>query len=103
MSSNLFEEMLSNSHINSSSVLSVITKAESKSNEATKKPHQAINMLRAERSASFDDFISMLSKIVCLTMDELEYEVELIPDEERDKIIDPDLKIDKIYITYNLM
>ena len=101
MSSNkLFEEMLSKSQLNSRSTLTVVKASKQQTSTA---PHQAIGMLRAESSASFDDFISMVSKLVCLTMDDLEYEVEFVPDDEKDKIIEPDIKIDKIYITYNLI
>lgn len=61
----------------------------------------AKEMLRAEKGASFDNFIEMVSKLVCLTMEE--DNVEFLPDENQHVIIDPDIKIDKTYITYRLI
>ncbi len=58
-------------------------------------------MLRAEKSASFDDFIEMVSKLVCLTMED--QNVEFLPDENKHVIIAPDMKTDKTYITYRLI
>lgn len=63
--------------------------------------HQAKGLLRANESVSFDGFIEMVSKLVCLTMDE--EDVEFLPDENQHVIISPDMKTDKTYITYRLI
>lgn len=63
--------------------------------------HQAKGLLRANESASFDDFIEMVSKLVCLTMDE--DNVEFLPDENQHVIISPEIKTDKTYISYRLL
>lgn len=68
---------------------------------ATDYKYQAKGLLRAEKSASFDDFIDMVSKLVCLTMDDMN--VEFLPDENQHVIISPDMKTDKTYITYRLL
>lgn len=106
--SNLIEEMLSNSNFSTNrktnrktqdTIVSVIHKTKDTDN----KIYTAIDMLRAKDSASFDDFIKMTSNLVCLTMDDLEYNVEFIPQDNQDRIIDPDIKTDKVFITYNLV
>lgn len=108
MSSNLLlEEMLLNSNFGfknkTVSNISIINESSKTNEEKQKGIYQAVGMLRAKESASFDDFIAMTSKLVCLTMDDLEYEVEFMPQDNLDKIVDPDMKTDKVYITYNLV
>ena len=82
-------------------VVSIISKKDADTENET--VYKAVNILRANESASFDDFIAMTSKLVCLTMEDLEYDVEFIPQDNQDKIIDPDVKTDKVFITYNLV
>ncbi len=102
--STLIEEMLSNSNFSTNrkiqnTTVSVITNKKDTNNEI----YTAVNMLRANKAASFDDFIKMTSNLVCLTMDDLEYDVEFVPQDVQDRIIDPDIKTDKVFITYNLV
>ena len=89
MSSNLLEAMLLDSNFGSSSesvlsgrknsdkILSISKKENSNVSDNTEDKdssiYQAVDMLRAKDSASFDDFISMTSKLICLTMDHLPY------------------------------
>lgn len=106
MSTSFLEEMLSNSNFSTNRptqdrVVSIISKKDADTENET--VYKAVNMLRANESASFDDFIAMTSKLVCLTMEDLEYDVEFIPQDNQDKIIDPDVKTDKVFITYNLV
>ena len=106
MSTSFLEEMLSNSNFSTNRptqdrVISIISKKDADTENET--VYKAVNMLRANESASFDDFIAMTSKLVCLTMEDLEYDVEFIPQDNQDKIIDPDVKTDKVFITYNLV
>lgn len=63
--------------------------------------HKAKGMLRAEESATLDDFIAMVAKLVHLVIED--YEVEFLPDENQHVIINPDQKVDKTYITYSLL
>lgn len=63
--------------------------------------YKATNMLRSKGSASFEGFIEMVSKLVCLTMEDMN--VEFLPDENKHVIINPDIKLDKTYITYRLL
>lgn len=65
--------------------------------------YQAKNMLRAKKSASFEDFISMVSKICCIVMEDLPYEVIFVPDENSFNIEVPDIQINKVFITYKLI
>lgn len=106
MSTSFLEEMLSNSNFSTNRptqdrMVSIISKKDADTENET--VYKAVNMLRANESASFDDFIAMTSKLVCLTMEDLEYDVEFIPQDNQDKIIDPDVKTDKVFITYNLV
>ena len=109
MSSSLLEEMLSNSNFSfnnrptNDKAISIIDHSNINKKQEKKSIYQAVDMLRAKKTASFDDFISMTSKLICLTMDDLEYEVEFVPQDNMDKIIDPDVKTDKVFITYNLI
>ena len=79
----------------------ITTKADRSKGFITGYQHQAKGLLKAEKSATFDDFIEMVSKIVCLTMDE--DNVEFLPDENQHIIINPEIKTDKTYITYRLL
>lgn len=63
--------------------------------------YKAKNMLRSKASSSFEGFIEMVSKLVCLTMEEMN--VEFLPDENKHVIINPEIKSDKTYITYRLL
>lgn len=104
--SNLLEEMLSNSNFmyNRDNSNASITQIKKQTQDQTeRKIHQAVNMLRADQSASFDDFIEIVAKLICLTMDDLDFKIEFIPQDGQEKIIDPDVKTDKVYITYNLV
>lgn len=83
------------SHTASNNTTTVITDT---NNSNTKSG--AINMLKAEQSASFDDFIAMTSKLVGLTMGK---DVEFVPDENKTIIMHPDIPMNKTYITYNLV
>ena len=119
MSSNLLEAMLLDSNFGSSSesvlsgrknsdkILSISKKENSHVSDNTEDKdssiYQAVDMLRAKDSASFDDFISMTSKLICLTMDHLPYEVMFLPQDNQDRIVDPEVKTDKVFITYNLV
>lgn len=110
MSNSLLEEMLSNSNFSfndrptNDKSISILDGSSNINHNKTKQDvHQAVGMLRAKKTASFDDFISMTSKLICLTMDDLEYEVEFMPQDNMDRIIDPDVKTDKVFITYNLI
>lgn len=104
--STILEEMLSNSNFstnNNRKSQDTVVSTISKNSDTTNRIYTAVNMLRSNESASFDDFIKMTSKLVCLTMDDLEYDVEFMPQDNQDKIIDPDIKTDKVFITYNLV
>lgn len=81
----------------------ITTKADKqvKTNGVDEYKYQAKGLLKANESATFDDFIEMVSKLVCLTMDE--NKVEFLPDENQHVLINPENKIDKSYITYRLM
>ena len=77
------------------------TKADSEIKNKKDYEHQAKGLLRADQSATFSNFIEMVSKLVCLTMEDLN--VEFLPDDNQHVIINPDMKIDKTYITYRLL
>lgn len=80
---------------------SVITKNDKPIQPSSLNTHQAKGMLRANKSASLDDFISMIAKLVHLVIED--YEVEFLPNENQHVIINPDQKIDKTYISYSLI
>ena len=88
MSTSFLEEMLSNSNFSTNRptqdrVVSIISKKDADTENET--VYKAVNMLRANESASFDDFIAMTSKLVCLTMEDLEYDVKFIPQDNQDR------------------
>lgn len=100
---NTIEEYLNQFTSNNQTISTVQEKTNKKIDVEKNKihKHQAKEMLRAEKSASFDDFIEMVSKLVCLTMED--QNVEFLPDENKHVIIAPDMKTDKTYITYRLI
>lgn len=65
--------------------------------------HKANNMLMAEKSASLEDFIEMVSKLCCLVMEDLPYKVEFVPDENSYALSNPDIQLEGVYITYKVI
>lgn len=97
---NSLEKMLSN--LNSNSVAFQVNKNTAKK-DSEQKTHLAVDMMRADKSASFEDFISMVAKLTCLVLEDYEHEVIFIQDENSHMIVNPDQKTDKVYITYKLI
>lgn len=62
---------------------------------------KAIAPLRSEKSASLSDFMSMVEKMVKLTMKD--FEVEFVPDENKIPIKHLDIKLDHPMITYKVI
>lgn len=102
---NTFEDFLNQGQNQVTTMSKVSKNPNAKTNteteENSKYIYKAKGMLRAEKAASFEDFIEMVSKLVCLVMEDMN--VEFLPDENQHVIIDPDMKTDKAYITYNLI
>lgn len=100
MSNNIIDYL---EQFNSNMSFSEIKKSTNADTEKNTKEYkyQAKGLLKANESATFDDFIEMVSKLVCLTMDE--DNVEFLPDENQHVIINPEFKTEKTYITYRLL
>lgn len=54
---------------------------------------------KADKNASLDNFIEMIAKLVSKTMDNVIFK----PDEGARIIVDPDLKLDKAYVTFDVI
>lgn len=70
---------------------------------SNKKPDVRSGLLTAKRNSSLEDFIEMVNKLVTLTLQEDDLEVEFLPDENQHTLVHPEEKIDKVYITYNVL
>lgn len=67
-----------------------------------KEPHggTAIDMQRADKNASLYDFLDMVALIVDNAMEE--YNVEFLTDEQQNILKDPEIPINKAYISYKV-
>lgn len=102
MSNPSLEDLLSKA--NGTDVISLNDKQNTQNSLVdTTTTYQAKQMLRAKKSASLEDFISMVSKICCIVMEDLPYEVEFVPDENSFNIKIPEIQINKVYITYKVI
>ena len=79
-----------------------IASAPEKKEDNCKVPHggTAKNMQRANKNASLYDFLDMVALIVDHAMED--YDVEFLTDEQQAKLKDPEIPINKAYISYRV-
>ena len=79
-----------------------IVSAPEKKEDNCKVPHggTAKNMQRANKNASLYDFLDMVALIVDHAMED--YDVEFLTDEQQAKLKDPEIPINKAYISYRV-